>query len=257
MLPGSGRMSSNLKTRHTTKARTAHLTPRRTAGTGSLGPRCTGPPWSPARQVSLPSLAQPGPWPGASEELTTIIRDNGYLRLSSYGLLADGHAGALVAADGSVDWFAAPRLDAPPVCAALLDPDHGGAITLAPTVDYRATQRYIDDTMVLETTFRAESGTVVVTDALTGGAAGELPWRELARRVEAKSGHVPMRWQVRPGHRLGTARPWVHRRNGVPVFEAGQVQLAVLTDAVGTAQITDQAAGAQFVARAVSAHCSR
>jgi GH15 family glucan-1,4-alpha-glucosidase len=179
----------------------------------------------------------------------TIIRENGYLRLSSYGLLADGHAGALVAADGSVDWFAAPRLDAPPVCAALLDPDHGGAITLAPTVDYRATQRYIDDTIVLETTFRTESGTVVVTDALTVGAAGELPWRELARRVDVKSGHVPMRWQVRPGHRLGTARPWVHRRNGVPVFEAGQVQLAVLTDAVGTAQITDQAAGAQFVAR--------
>jgi GH15 family glucan-1,4-alpha-glucosidase len=179
----------------------------------------------------------------------TIIRENGYLRLSSYGLLADGHAGALVARDGSVDWFAAPRLDAPPVCAALLDADHGGAITLAPTVDYRATQRYIDDTMVLETTFRTESGTVVVTDALTVGAAGELPWRELARRVEVKSGHVPMRWQVRPGHRLGTARPWVNRRNGVPVFEAGQVQLAVLTDAVGTAQITDQAAGAQFVAR--------
>lgn len=179
----------------------------------------------------------------------TIVRENGYLRLSSYGLLADGHAGALVAADGSVDWFAAPRLDAPPVCAALLDPDHGGAITLAPTVDYRATQRYIDDTMVLETTFCTESGTVVVTDALTVGAAGELPWRELARRVDVKSGHVPMRWQVRPGHRLGRARPWVHRRNGVPVFEAGQVQLAVLTDAVGTAQITDQEAGAQFVAR--------
>jgi hypothetical protein len=57
-----------------------------------------------------------------------IIRDNGYLALGSYGFLADGHAGALVAADGSVDWFATPTLDAPPVCAALLDPAEGGAI---------------------------------------------------------------------------------------------------------------------------------
>src|SRR5918911_1531841 len=146
-------MSLNLKIRHTTKARTAHLTPRRTAGTRSLGPRCTGPLCSPARQVSLPSPARPGPWPGASAELMTIVRENGYLRLSRYGLLADGHAGALVAADGSVDWFAAPRLDAPPVCAALLDPAEGGSIELAPTVDHQVTQRYIEDSMVLETTF--------------------------------------------------------------------------------------------------------
>jgi len=178
-----------------------------------------------------------------------IIRDNGYLALGSYGFLADGHAGALVAADGSVDWFARPTLDAPPVCAALLDPAEGGAIALAPTVDCEVTQRYIDDTMVLETTFRAEGGTVVVTDALTVGAAGRLPWTELARRVEVCSGELPMCWQVRPGHRLGTARPWVRRRNGVPVVEAGDVQLAVLTDGVGTAQVADQTAGAQFVAR--------
>lgn len=179
----------------------------------------------------------------------TFTRSNGYAPLGSYGALADGRSAALVAADGSIDWFAAPRLDAAPVCAALLDPVDGGEITLAPTDSYAVTQRYVEDSMVLETTFRTESGTVVVTDALTVGAAGGLPWTELARRVETQSGQVPMRWQVRPGHRLGTARPWGHRRAGVPMLEAGDVQLAVVTDGVGTAHVTDQTVTAQFVAR--------
>ncbi|MFN2536499.1 MAG: glycoside hydrolase family 15 protein [Pseudonocardiaceae bacterium] len=179
----------------------------------------------------------------------TITREDGYAPLGSYGLLADGHAGALVAADGAVDWFATPRLDTAPVCAALLDPAEGGSIELAPTVDHQVTQRYIEDSMVLETTFHGERGTVVVTDALTVGAGGRLPWTELARRVEARSGELPMRWQVRPGHRLGTARPWVRRRNGMPLVETGDVQMAVLTDGLGTAQVSDQTAGAQFVAR--------
>jgi hypothetical protein len=35
------------------------------------------------------------------EQITMITREDGYLPLSSYGFLADGHAGALVAADGA------------------------------------------------------------------------------------------------------------------------------------------------------------
>ncbi len=179
----------------------------------------------------------------------TITRRDGYAPLGRYGVIGDGQAGALVAADGSVDWFAVPRLDTAPVCAALLDPGEGGAITLAPTVPCQVSQRYLDATMVLETTFRAEGGTVVVTDALTVGAVGSLPWTELARRIEASSGEVPMRWQVCPGHRLGTARPWVRHRDGVPLIEAGDVQLAVLTSGVGVPEVGAQNLGAEFVAR--------
>ncbi|MFN2534682.1 MAG: glycoside hydrolase family 15 protein [Pseudonocardiaceae bacterium] len=179
----------------------------------------------------------------------TFTRSNGYASLGGYSLLADGRAGALVAADGAIDWFAAPRLDAAPVCAALLDPADGGTIALAPTVDYQATQRYVEGTMAVETTFRTAGGTVVVTDALTVGAASWLPWTELARRVETRSGEVPMRWQVRAGHRLSTARPWVHRRAEVPFVEAGDVQLAVVTDRIGAAEVTDEAVTGQFVAR--------
>ncbi|HET7325730.1 MAG TPA: glycoside hydrolase family 15 protein [Nocardioidaceae bacterium] len=180
----------------------------------------------------------------------TTTRIGGYAALGDYGVLGDGHAGALVATDGAVDWFAAPRLDAPPLCAALLDPAEGGAITLAPTVPYESSQRYLSDTMVLQTTFRCESGEVQVTDALTLGSGGPLPWTELARRIEAVSGEVPMRWQVRPGHRLGTGRPWGRWRDDVPVLEAGPVQLAVVADGVGTPVLDSGTVAAEFTAHA-------
>jgi len=115
----------------------------------------------------------------------STLRDAGYVSLNAYGALGDCRAAALVAADGSVDWFAAPRIDDPPLCAALLDPDSGGAFTLKPGEPFECSQRYLPETMALETTFRCESGTVRVVDVLNRGAAGPLSWTELARRVEA------------------------------------------------------------------------
>lgn len=85
-------------------------------------------------------------------------RHEGYAPLASYSLLGDCRATALVAEDGAVDWFAAPSLATAPICAAVLDPRRGGALTLSPTVDHECTQRYLPDTMVLETSFRCPSG---------------------------------------------------------------------------------------------------
>jgi GH15 family glucan-1,4-alpha-glucosidase len=138
--------------------------------------------------------------------------------------------------------------DTPPVCAALLDPAEGGTITLAPSVAYEVSQCYIPDTVVLQTTFRCASGEVRVTDALTVGTTGPLPWTELARRVEVLSGEVPMRWQVRPGHRLGTGRPWARWRDGVAVLETGATQLAVVAKDTGTPALSDAAVTGAFVA---------
>jgi GH15 family glucan-1,4-alpha-glucosidase len=123
----------------------------------------------------------------------------------------------LVATDGAIDWLAVPTMDAPPVCAALLDPHHGGSITLTPTVSYQVSRRYLPGTMVLETTFTTSTGTVRVTDALNRGSLGSLPWSELARVIEVDTGEVPLRWAVRPGHRLSAnARPWAHLEQNIP-----------------------------------------
>jgi GH15 family glucan-1,4-alpha-glucosidase len=141
----------------------------------------------------------------------TLTRTDGFAPLRAYALLGDLRASALVALDGRVDWLALPAMDSAPVCAALLDPARGGSISLAPTVPYEVTRRYLPGTMVLETTFATAAGTLRVTDALTFGALGTLPWAELARIIDVQEGEVPVAWEVRPGHCLSAGKsPWAH-----------------------------------------------
>jgi len=61
------------------------------------------------------------------------LRDvNGFAPIGDYGVLGDGRGTALVAGDGSVDWWAVPRLDSQPAFPALLDPERGGCVQLRP-----------------------------------------------------------------------------------------------------------------------------
>lgn len=182
------------------------------------------------------------PWPAPRTG-----RDDGFVPLASYGLLGDGRAVALVARDGHIDWLAAPRLDAAPLCAALLDPSEGGAIVLEPEIAYEATRRYLPGTAVIETTYLTERGTATVTDSLNLGLGRALPWTELARRVEAE-GEVPMAWSVHPGTRFSSARPWASREGRGPCIRVGDAQLLVVADGIGDPEESAGAVRGRFVA---------
>ena len=89
---------------------------------------------------------------------------------SRRGLLADGTTAALVAADGTIDWWCPDRLDGPPTFYRLLDPD-GGALRVGPTGRPGArpsigTQGPVDGTTVVRTTTEAGEGLLEVVDAL-------------------------------------------------------------------------------------------
>src|SRR5215475_2289136 len=90
------------------------------------------------------------------------------LPIGEYALLSDCRSAALVSRDGSVDWMCIPRFDGPAVFCRLLDSD-GGAFSIRPTGRFRASRRYVDQTMVLETTFTTADGTAVITDAMVVG----------------------------------------------------------------------------------------
>jgi GH15 family glucan-1,4-alpha-glucosidase len=154
-------------------------------------------------------------------------RVDGYVDLRSYAAIGDGRTVALIARDGAIDWLPIPSLDSAPVFARLLDAEHGGAIELAPVEPFTVRRRYVPGTNVLETTFRTESGTARVTDALVTGIAGRLPWVELARRVDGLKGSVKFRWRVAPGTRLGEAQPWKDDTVHGTVLRIDGVTLAV------------------------------
>ena len=90
------------------------------------------------------------------------------LPIGEYALLSDCRSAALVSRDGSVDWLCFPRFDGPSVFGRLLDPA-GGHFTVRPAGEFRVSRRYVDQTLVLETTYTTARGTAVLTDALAVG----------------------------------------------------------------------------------------
>src|SRR4051795_5493325 len=85
--------------------------------------------------------------------------------IADYGMLADCASAALVSRAGSVDWLCLPRYDSPAIFARLLDPD-AGHWSIAPVGEHRSERRYLDGTLVVETTFTTDTGSVRLTDAL-------------------------------------------------------------------------------------------
>ncbi|MFB6372886.1 MAG: trehalase-like domain-containing protein, partial [Bradymonadaceae bacterium] len=123
--------------------------------------------------------------------------------ISEYALLSDCHGAALVHRSGTIDWLCMPRFDAPAVFARLLD-ERAGSWAIRPVDDFSADRRYLDRSMVLETTFRTESGTAVLTDALdigtdeAGHNLGSGAANAVLRQIECREGAVEIHIDYRP-----------------------------------------------------------
>ena len=168
-------------------------------------------------------------------------RRDGFAAIGDYAALGDGRTVALVAEDGSIDWFPISDLDGHPTFAALLDPDSGGAISLCPSEAFTVRREYVSGSNVVQSVFRTAHGAVRVTDSLNVGRAGRLPWTELARRVEGLEGHVALRWSVRPGRAIGPARPWTWMHADCPMLEVDDDHLTVRTTGLGAPVVTGHA----------------
>jgi GH15 family glucan-1,4-alpha-glucosidase len=196
------------------------------------------------------ALPRPAAVPNVQEEspVSSAVPDRtgGFAPIASYASLGDGQTVALVAQDGRVDWWPLPTMDSPPGFAAVLDPPSGGHIALGPEEPATVERRYLPSTNVLETRFRTASGEVRVVDALSVGRSGRLPWSELVRSVEGVEGAVPMRWDVRPGSRFETVRPWTERKRGCVLLHDGDQHLAVRPFDVGEEQVDHLSVSGRF-----------
>ena len=157
-----------------------------------------------------------------------------YPAIDGYAFIADCHSAALVSSAGSIDWCCMPRYDSASSFGRLIGWDQGGHCSVeAAEADRPPTRRYIDDSLVLETTFRAGGGEARVIDCFTmreGGARD--PHRQLLRTFEGARGTVRFRVALVPRFDYGEVRPWI-RREGPGLYTAigGNDGLVIWTDA--------------------------
>jgi GH15 family glucan-1,4-alpha-glucosidase len=140
------------------------------------------------------------------------------LPIEDYAIIADTQSSALVGRNGSIDWLCVPRFDSGAIFAALLGEEENGHWTIAPAGEVTAVRRrYRDDTLVLETEFDTEDGTVRLIDFMP--PRGEAP--DVVRIVEGVRGRVPMSMDLRLRFDYGHVVPWVYREQGAIVAVAG------------------------------------
>jgi GH15 family glucan-1,4-alpha-glucosidase len=141
--------------------------------------------------------------------------------IGDYALISDCHSAALVSRHGSIDWCCMPRFDSEPCFGRLLDWQRAGYCRIAPAGErFECVRRYLDDTMVLCTRFKTDTGRAQVFDLLVPtGAAGAPAARQLLRIVVGLEGEVEFDVEVQPRFGFGDIKPWL-RRHDTEVFIA-------------------------------------
>jgi GH15 family glucan-1,4-alpha-glucosidase len=163
------------------------------------------------------------------------------LPIEDYAVVGDTQTAALVGNDGSVDWLCLPRFDSGAMFAALLGGPENGRWLLAPAGPVRRVRRrYRGESLMLETEFETDDGTVRLIDFMPprGDAA------DLVRIVEGVHGRVPMRMELRGRFDYGLVVPWVYRDTHDLVAVAGP-DAAWLRTPVPT-ELRDHTARAEF-----------
>lgn len=173
-----------------------------------------------------------------------MIDRDPYLPISAYGAIGNMRSVALVGLDGSIDWCCFPEIDSPSVFAAILDHASGGCFRVAPARPLASSQRYLDFSNVLETTFDTERGRLVVTDfmplrgSIIAGEDHEAP-PEIHRLIEAIDGdiEVEITWAPRPDY--GRTPPNLEPTPSGFVATAGDDRLALGGLPAGVTPTTD------------------
>ena len=147
--------------------------------------------------------------------------------IEDYALIGDCETAALVGRDGSLDWLCLPRFDSDACFAALLGNAENGLWQLAPVAKAKVRRRYRPRTLILETEFETDTGTVTLIDF--------MPLRrgnpEIIRMVRCDRGSVRMRMKLVMRFDYGRTVPWVTRnKDGALIARAGPHLLVLRTD---------------------------
>ena len=153
--------------------------------------------------------------------------DPDFARIADHGIIGDLQTCALVATDGSVDWFCAPRFDSPSIFGAILDRSKGGRFRVSPTEPgYETKQMYFPDTAILLTRFMSEEGVGEVADFMPISGHAVTDRHRLVRMVRCVRGHMSFDIELSPRFDYGRAEHRVELSENGAVFTSHGSHLA-------------------------------
>ncbi len=128
------------------------------------------------------------------------------MRLEHLGLIGNCQFSALIERSGDVAWCCLPRFDSEPIFSTLLDEAAGGRFAIGPVDGSAGTQRYLDNSNVLETRFDTPEGSFRILDFTPRFMLHGRIFRptQLYRLIEPISGAPRVR--VRCAPRLGWSK---------------------------------------------------
>ena len=130
-------------------------------------------------------------------------------KIDAYGLIGDLGTAALVSAKGNLRWLCWPDFDSEACFASLIGSNENGYWSLSPKSFRASSRRYMDGTIVLETSYTQSSGAIArVIDF--------MPVRDghscVLRIVEAVKGATHMTTCLAPRFDYGSAQPRIERQ---------------------------------------------
>ena len=153
-----------------------------------------------------------------------------YPLIADHGLIGNLQTAALVATDGTIDWFCAPRFDSPSIFGSLLDHDHGGHFQIQPTADtFTRRQLYYPDTAILVTRFLTEAGVGEVVDFMPIASSTVASNRHrLVRMLRCVRGEMTFALDIAPRFDYGREPHEFHvvGEDGV-VFEGAKTAMSL------------------------------
>ena len=140
-------------------------------------------------------------------------------RIEDHALIGDLRTAALVTRDGSIDWLCLPAFDSDACFAALLGTPANGHWTIKPAVPVtEVRRRYRKNTLILETDFITEEGTVRLIDFMPPRAREHS---QVCRSLRCLNGAVLMRSELSPRLAFGRALPRILPMDGAMKLFAG------------------------------------
>ena len=146
--------------------------------------------------------------------------------IAGYALIGDTRTAALCSAHGSIDWLCAPRFDSDPIFGRLIGGEQAGHFSVAPDRVKSTARAYRPDSALLETTWRTETGELVLTEGMVLDVRTRLlPHAILVRRLQCTAGEATVRLNFDPKRGLPGHPPRSQRRNGELVCTWGSLAI--------------------------------